>query len=140
MCDTSHRCECEGTVARVDLLVKERCVQGLVEAAVSRDPEAPAVTFVGDRTYSRQELWRLSRIVGKSLSDHGVKRGDRVMMLLGNRAEFMTAWFGALSIGAISVPLNTAFAGEILANMMRTMAPSVVIAEAELLSNVVPVI
>jgi crotonobetaine/carnitine-CoA ligase len=124
----------------VDLLVNERCVQGLVEAAVRRDPDGPAVTFVGDRTYSRQEIWRLSRSIGSSLSDHGVKRGDRVMMLLGNRAEFVTGWLGALSVGAISVPLNTAFAGEILANMMRTMTPSVVIAETELLPNVLPVI
>jgi crotonobetaine/carnitine-CoA ligase len=125
---------------RVDLLVSERSVQGLVEAAVRRDPDGPAATFVGDRTYSREEIWRLSRIVGSSFSDHGVKRGDRVMMLLGNRAEFMTSWLGALSIGAISVPLNTAFSGEILANMMRTMTPSVVIAESAMLSNVLSVI
>ena len=124
----------------MDLLVSERSVQGLVEAAVRRDPDGPAVTFVGDRTYSRGEIWRLSRIVGSSLNDRGVKRGDRVMMLLGNRSEFMTAWLGAVVIGAISVPLNTAFAGDILANMMRTMTPSVVIVESELLSNVLPVI
>ena len=41
------------------------------------------------------------------LSKLGVKKGDRVAMLLGNSFEFVTAYFAVIRLGAEIVPLNT---------------------------------
>ena len=39
----------------------------------------------------------------------GLERGDRVCLLLPNCPEFLLCWFGLSSMGAICVPINTAY-------------------------------
>ena len=42
----------------------------------------------------------------------GVAKGDKVALLLNNRPEFLAAVFAAAEIGAVFVPVNTAFAAD----------------------------
>jgi acyl-CoA synthetase (AMP-forming)/AMP-acid ligase II len=42
----------------------------------------------------------------------GVAKGDKIALLLNNRAEFLAAVFAAAEIGAVFVPVNTAFAAD----------------------------
>ncbi len=42
----------------------------------------------------------------------GIKRGDRVCFFLPNSPEFIYGWFGLAKIGAVLVPLNTAYRTE----------------------------
>jgi long-chain acyl-CoA synthetase len=46
------------------------------------------------------------------LKDHGIKPGDRVMILAENRPEWPIAFFGIALVGAISVPVLTDFVEE----------------------------
>jgi crotonobetaine/carnitine-CoA ligase len=42
----------------------------------------------------------------------GVKKGDKVAIMLNNCVEFLYAWFGLNKIGAVEVPINVALKGE----------------------------
>ncbi|HEX9444153.1 MAG TPA: AMP-binding protein, partial [Candidatus Binatia bacterium] len=42
----------------------------------------------------------------------GVQKGDKIALLLSNRPEFLLAVFAAAEIGAVFVPINTAFSAE----------------------------
>jgi carnitine-CoA ligase len=46
-------------------------------------------------------------------------RGDRAGVMLGNRPEHLTSWFGMVRAGVIEVPLNTSLRGDLLAYMLR---------------------
>jgi acyl-CoA synthetase (AMP-forming)/AMP-acid ligase II len=46
--------------------------------------------------------------VARLLRDTGVGKGDRVAILAHNGIEYVAAWFAALQLGAIAVPVNTA--------------------------------
>jgi crotonobetaine/carnitine-CoA ligase len=110
----------------------------MLEQRVKEDPDARLLTIIGDsaQSYTRAEVWDLSSRVAGAYRSVGVVPGDRVVIMLENRIEFASAWLGAMAVGAIAAPLNTMFAGPILANMLETMAPAVIVIEAGLVQGV----
>ena len=52
------------------------------------------------------ELNERSNRISNALAAAGVRKGERVALLLMNSAEFMEAYFGLAKIGAVVVPLN----------------------------------
>src|SRR5262249_35016446 len=68
-------------------------------------PGQAAVLFKGAALTYRQ-LDRLSNAGAAALRSLGVKRGDRVGLLLPNCPQFLIAEFAAWKVGAILAPLN----------------------------------
>jgi fatty-acyl-CoA synthase len=69
-------------------------------------PDEPAIVFEG-AVRSWRELDAAASWIGDVLTGAGVRPGDRVACLIGNRTEYVEAFIGALRSGAIFVPLNT---------------------------------
>jgi long-chain acyl-CoA synthetase len=70
------------------------------------DREAVVQTGGGPRLTYRQ-LWDAAARVAGGLRATGVGTGDRVAIRLGNGADWVVAFFGAVLAGAIVVPVNT---------------------------------
>jgi fatty-acyl-CoA synthase len=68
---------------------------------------------------------RLARV----LSEAGVRRGDRVALLLGNRSAFLEAVFAAARLGALSVPLNARLAPPEIAYLLADCTPAALLYE-----------
>ena len=115
-----------------------RTITALLEDAAARDAEATAVTIIGGRSYTRGELLDASLRIGGAMTSAGVQVGDRVVIILGNRIEFLTSWCGAVLRGALPVPLHTSFVEDILANLLRSSAPRVIVAEREGVELILP--
>ena len=60
----------------------------------------------GDKRYTFQEFNERINRLGNGLLDLGVRKGDRVPILLSNCSEYAELYFGLAKIGAIIVPLN----------------------------------
>ena len=82
-------------------------VDGLLDRAAAEWGELTAVVD-GTRRTTYRELAALCRGVAGGLAALGVAKGDRVAIWMPNRLEWVTAFFGAVSAGAVVVPLNTA--------------------------------
>jgi acyl-CoA synthetase (AMP-forming)/AMP-acid ligase II len=81
-------------------------VPGFLKAVTARFGPRVALRFEGhDLRYD--ELAREARALAGALLSAGVERGDRVAILVSNRPEWATAFFGAALVGAIVVPVNT---------------------------------
>ncbi len=78
----------------------------LFERALARSAERDALVAGAHRMTWRQ-LADEAEAVAAGLVQAGVKPGDRVGLLMGNRAEFVIALAGLLRLGAIAVPLGT---------------------------------
>ncbi|HSW20012.1 MAG TPA: class I adenylate-forming enzyme family protein [Ramlibacter sp.] len=61
----------------------------------------------------------------------GVRPRDKVALWITNRPEFMFAFFGALRIGAVAVPLNTRWRTRDLLQALRHCEASTLISEVE---------
>jgi long-chain acyl-CoA synthetase len=89
----------------------------LADAARSR-PDKPAILFKGATiTYARLE--RLSDACASAFASLGVRRGDRVALLLPNCPQFLIAQFGAWKIGAVVSPLNPIYTERELETPLR---------------------
>jgi long-chain acyl-CoA synthetase len=92
-------------------------VDYLADAARAR-PKQPALLFKGAKvTYS--ELERLSDVCAAAFASLGVRRGDRVALLLPNCPQFFIAQFGAWKLGAIVAPLNPIYTEHELEGPLR---------------------
>jgi benzoate-CoA ligase len=82
----------------------------------------------GDVTYA--ELQRLVNRAGNALTAMGVMPEQRVAILLPDCAQFVAAFIGAMKIGAVPVPLNTAARPAELSYMLGDCRARVLIADA----------
>lgn len=80
--------------------------------AFARGNEQPGLVIVeqdGARaTYSFDELARTSDQVARFLADRGVRRGDAVLVMLGNQVELWQVMLGVMKLGAVLMPTTTA--------------------------------
>jgi long-chain acyl-CoA synthetase len=72
---------------------------------VQLKPDFPVLLFKG-APMSAIELERLSNAMGSALIANGVKKGDRVALLLPNSPQSFIGMFGIWKAGGIAVPLN----------------------------------
>ncbi|NKY31474.1 ATP-dependent acyl-CoA ligase [Nocardia speluncae] len=101
-----------------------------------RAAERPDQTFVifedgVDWTYAR--MLREAEQVAAGLVTLGVGRGDRVVSWLPNGPDALRVWFGVNLLGAILVPLNTAYRGGLLEHAFRLSGAEVAVVHSDLL-------
>ncbi|MGE5548562.1 MAG: AMP-binding protein [Solirubrobacterales bacterium] len=66
----------------------------------------PAI-LAGERRLTFAELTKLVNRIGNAFLANGIKRGDRVLILLRDTPELVATWLAVIKIGAIAVALNT---------------------------------
>lgn len=91
-------------VQRADITPPATVVHSF-RAAVDRAPEHTALAYFDGRL-SYRETDALSDSVAGHLAASGVRRGDRVAIMLQNSPHFVIALLGAWKAGATVVPLN----------------------------------
>ena len=96
------------------------------------------VVAMDERRLSYTQLNEAANKVANSLLGMGVKKGDRVAMLLSNSPEFAAIYFGVVKIGAVAVPLDTKYKLAELTSLFNDAQPRVLVAESSLLKPIAP--
>lgn len=104
-----------------------------LERHAMMQPDAPALRFVGN-TMTWADLRRRVAALAGALSGRGVGFGDRVMILMLNRTEFVESVLAANMIGAIAVPLNFRLTPTEIAVLVEDCVAHVMLTEAALAS------
>ncbi len=78
----------------------------LIEEQAARYPDA-AAAIAADRPVTYGALARRARQVAAALRARGIRRRDRVGILINNRIEWLEVFFGAAALGAVVVPFST---------------------------------
>lgn len=102
-----------------------------LERHAMMQPDAPALRFVGN-TMTWADLRRRVAALAGALSGRGVGFGDRVMILMLNRTEFVESVLAANMIGAITVPLNFRLTPTEIAVLVEDCVAHVMLTEAAL--------
>jgi acetyl-CoA synthetase len=78
---------------------------------VARDNDRAALWIVeadgSERRWSFADLARRSNQVANWLRGHGVERGDRLVLMLGNQVELWETILAAMKLGAVIIPATT---------------------------------
>src|SRR5262245_62387684 len=109
----------------MDNVNRRRNLGFFFDHATARVPEKVAIIdLFGDRercsTY--RQLDARMDAVARMLARLGVRPGERIAMLIGNRTEFIEFFFGAMRAGAIPLPLNIRLAGATLERIIADAA------------------
>jgi long-chain acyl-CoA synthetase len=99
---------------------------------VRRLPDKVAIIdlFGGrERTSTYRQLDQRMDGVARMLAALGVRPGERVAMLIGNRVEFIEFFFGAMRAGAIPLLLNTRLAADTLIQLITDANCALMIAD-----------
>ena len=110
-------------------------VLAALEYRLQLDPDGPYLDFEGD-AYTAREISDAARGLAGTLADRGVGRGDRVATLLENRPEQVVSFFAAAMLGAMQVPINTAYKGEFLRHVLVDSGARVAVVQDDFASRV----
>ena len=91
---------------------------------------------ISGRSASFEEALTISSKLASGLHRLGVRRSDRVAILLPNCFEFVAAWFASSILGAIEVPSNPALKGDLLCHNLNNCGAQILIADASVLDEI----
>jgi len=118
-----------GTLTLPGWLREVTARSGPREALVQRRPNGTV------ERWSYSDLWARSVEFARALVATGVGKGVRVGILMTNRLEFLTAFFGTSLAGAVATPLSTFSTQSELDQLLRASSISVLIIEANVLKK-----
>src|SRR5262249_26705569 len=90
----------------------------------------------GDERVTYDQLLRNVNRTGTALRTLGVRPEERVLLLMLDGPAFAYAFFGAIKIGAVPVPLNTLWKPADYAHVIADSRASVVIVSPELAASI----
>lgn len=106
------------------------------------DPARQAFRILGPdlsaNDISYGELREQSERFGNALKSLGVRPGDRIATLMGKSREYLVALMGIWRLGAVHVPLFTAFAPPAIATRLLGSKARVVVCDEEQLAKLEP--
>ncbi len=86
----------------------------------------------GEEAMTYQEFSERVEVFATVLQDRfGVKKGDRVALLLGNEITFPLTFFAAARIGAVSVPINTRFVANEIAFILNNCGAGALVVHSD---------
>lgn len=112
------------------------CTVGyIIEERARLHPEKVFLLFKEQRvTYG--ELNQTVNRLANSFLKMGVQKGDNVCIMLPNCPEFLYTWFALAKIGAVEVPVNTAYKGEFLSHIINNSESKMLVVDEQFLDRI----
>jgi len=99
---------------------REVCVvRYLIDRRATESPDALYAIFDGGLTFTYGELARRTRVIAAGLQREGVRQGDHVLAWQPNTPDMLLTFFAINYLGAVYVPINTAFRGGVLEHVIE---------------------
>jgi crotonobetaine/carnitine-CoA ligase len=91
----------------------------ILEGHAKSQPEKECLLFEDGESWNYGKAWLEAARAANSLSGVGINRGDNVLLFLANGQDWIRAWWGITFLGAVLVPVNTHYKGEMLRHICR---------------------
>ncbi|MBW1672369.1 MAG: AMP-binding protein [Deltaproteobacteria bacterium] len=91
--------------------------------------------FFEDQKITWVQIDRVSNQIAFALRNFGIIKGDKVILMMQNHPEFIYAWFGITKLGAVEVPVNIAYKGDLLSYIIDNSDSKLIFIDASLLDR-----
>ena len=116
----------------------EQSVGRILSGRARAIPDAPFI-LSDRRTLNYGEADLESNRLANGASALGITRESAVLVMMPNVVEFIVIWLGLGKLGAVQVPVNTAYRGSLLVHVINDSASSTMIVAAEYLERIAEV-
>lgn len=112
---------------------REECVlRYVLERQAQRQPERPFIRRAEGSSINYGEFHTAVARAAAGLAALGVRQGDTVTVWLPNGVEMIRVWFAINWLGAVYVPINVAYRGNLLAHVIANAGSNLIIASSDL--------
>lgn len=92
--------------------------------------------YYNDRKYSYREVFELVNRAGNAFLGLGIKKGDRVLMMMYDSPYWVAVFLGAMKIGAVPVPVNVLATPSNLTYFIEDSQARALVVERDLLEKI----
>src|SRR5215471_14912752 len=103
----------------------------LREAAV-RNPDRPAIIY-HDLMLTYREVVSMVNCIANGLDNLGLRKGDRICLLMTNRPEYTITFIAAATMGIVASPMNPAYKEREIAYQLENSEARAILIQRELL-------
>ena len=115
---------------------REDCVlKAMLDTRAAKHPNRRLALFEDGSTWTYGECLADVRSVAAGLQRLGIRKGDRVIAWLPTSRAMVLTWFAANYLGAVFVPLNTAYRGDVLAHVVNASGARLMVAHHSLIER-----
>ena len=114
----------------------EATLRHVLALRLADSADRPWILVGDDRAFSYRDVDRHASRLANGLAGIGVRRGDTVLLMLNNSIDFIGLWCALGKLGAIEVPVNCSYKGQLLARVMTDSRARLIIADAEYLPRI----
>ncbi len=109
--------------------VTDRLLSRLLEDRAAQYGDRPFLNFKGERTITYRSFDESANRYANGLRDLGLGKGEKLAVMLPNYPEYLYLLFGAAKIGAVVVPINTAYKGDLLAHIINNSDAQILVVD-----------
>jgi crotonobetaine/carnitine-CoA ligase len=113
-------------------------INAVLRRALEANPDREFLDFLGKK-FCVADIDNQACRLANGLTALGIEKGQTVATLLDNSEDAVFIWLAINKLGAISVPINTAYKGEFLRHQLGDSDASVVIAESDYADRVIAI-
>lgn len=115
------------------VLPASECVlRYVLDKFAASQPEKVFGVFEGGVTWTYRDLLHEVRGAASALRALGVKQGDHVLVWMPPGRDGLKTWFAANYLGAVCVPINTAYRGRVLEHVVANSDAEVAVIHVDL--------
>ena len=108
----------------------------ILERQGEKRPNSVCVSFEDGERWTYGQAIEEAYKAANALSEYGIKRLENVLVFLPNSRGWLRAWWGITFLGAIIVPVNTAYKGEMLRHICSDSQAKHIIATPDLAERI----
>jgi len=118
-----------------DVVIPEKSVVQTIDETTEKYKDKTAVIFYGQKISYRELRDQIDRFA-TALCDLGVKKGDKVALLLLNSPQFIIAYFGALKAGAVLTAISPVYVSPEIKHQILDSGATTIVCQDILWENV----
>lgn len=118
-----------------DTVIPEKSVIQVIDETTDKFKDKTAVIFYGQKISYRELRDQIDRFA-TALCDLGVKKGDKVALLLLNSPQFIIAYFGALKAGAVVTAISPVYVSPEIKHQILDSGATTIVCQDILWENV----
>jgi carnitine-CoA ligase len=107
----------------------------VLERRAADAPDAVFAVFEDGTEWTHAELLALTRATAAGLQALGLEQEEAVVVWLPNGPDVVRFWFAINYLGAVYVPINTAYRGNVLAHVLENSGARLAVADGRLVER-----
>ena len=111
-----------------DYAWEERTLGFMLEEKAVRVKDSPFLLYK-DQAWTYGECNEISNRAAQGLIDLGLKKDDKICLMLPNIPDYVFIWFGASKLGIVEVPINVAYKGDLLQYIIKNSDAKVMVVD-----------